>query len=166
MTTNTNIAKSGARAPNRPFTDADRAELRRLYAQGHGIIFIGVTMGRSESTIKRWSLRMGLREPAIKHPWTAEDKEILHQGLKMGISLRNIATTLGRSYNAVQVYVSCMVNASAVKRAQESAVEPQEPKPATKAHEFLPPTDDIYTMWCRAMDHVREQDRRMQNERY
>ena len=163
MTTNTNIAKSGARAPNLQFTDTDRAELRRLYAQGHGIFFIAVTMGRSESTIKRWSLRMGLREPAVKRPYTDEDKEIIHQGLKMGISLRNIATTLGRSYNAVQVYVSCMVNASAAKRVADAAAEQQDPK--TKAHKFLPPTDDIYTMWCRAMDHVREQDRRMQNER-
>ena len=150
-------AKSGARPPNRPFTDEDRAELRRLYGQGHGIIFIGVTMGRSETTIKRWALRMGLREPAVKRPYTAEDKEIIHQGLKMGISLRSIATTLGRSYNAVQVYVSCMVNASAVKRAQEAAVEPQEPNPATKAQDFLPPTADLYTLWCRAMDRVREQ---------
>ena len=151
-------AKSGARAPNRPFTDEDRAELRRLYGQGHGIIFIGVTMGRSETTVKRWAIRMGLREIARKNPWTSEDKKILHDGIKAGQSLRSIAKTLGRSYNAVQVYVSCMVNASAVKRVAEAAADQHDPTPVEKSQDFLPQTSDLYTLWCRAMDHVRAQD--------
>ena len=143
-------AKSGARAPNRPFTGDDCAELRRLYRQGHGLIFIGVEMGRSETTIKRWAARLGLREAAHKHPWTDGDKEILRQGIKSGVSLRVIAKTLDRSYNAVQVYVSNQIKVAATKRVAE---EPQ----VTAPHVFLSPPDDIYALWCRAMDHVREQ---------
>jgi hypothetical protein len=142
-------AKSGPRATSRPWSNQDSAELKRLCVAGHNTLSIAVSMGRSETTIKRWSQRLKLRSPTPKRPWTPEDEATLHHGIQSGIGLRTIALTLGRTYAAVQVHVAGRIQAAADDRAPQAAAlatEPVRPDPIVP----LKP-GDLYTTWLGAM---------------
>jgi hypothetical protein len=133
------------------FTEQEKTELRKLFAAGHKTASIAVIMGRAESTIKRWSVRMGLREKRENIKWTEADVEILKHGIKYGIPIPTIAKTLNRTPGAVALYATKMYKNGKMVRVpdppEEVAIKEQD------RHISQSPSSDLYVQWCKAMRH-------------
>ena len=87
---------------NEPWTEDETEELKQMAADGLTRADMSAQLGRSPNAIKMklQSLGLYIPKPAAK-PWTPEDEEALVKLYREGASFESLATTFGRTENAI-----------------------------------------------------------------
>jgi IS30 family transposase len=115
------------RRPNFPYNDAERAELWRLWREGQSIKTIAVRLNRSDRGLgyalhEYGGIRPAPRTRALSRLTLAQREEI-SRGISRGLSLRSIASHIGKSPSTVSREVSrnCGQRAYRAARAEQAA---------------------------------------------
>ena len=87
---------------NEPWTSDEEEELRQMAADGLSRESMSAQLGRSPNAVKMKLQSMGLYvpKPAAK-PWTPQDEDALVEMYLSGASFSLLATTFGRTENAI-----------------------------------------------------------------
>ena len=87
---------------NEPWTPDEEEELRTMAADGLSREAMSAQLGRSPNAVKMKLQSMGLYvpKPAAK-PWTPQDEDALVEMYLSGASFSLLATTFGRTENAI-----------------------------------------------------------------
>jgi hypothetical protein len=135
------------------FSEEELHLAKELLAQGHSLAFVAEALGRRETSVRRWALRLSLIRS--RRPWTQEDKKTCHEMRNRGASAQEIAEALERSSDSVNSMLSALSR-------RPKPVPPPSPKPAPPP---APPAPrDIYVAWLVAQEKVRRRvDRSVNN---
>ena len=87
---------------NEPWTPDETEELRQMAADGLSREAMSTQLGRSPNAIKMKLQSLGLYTPKpAARPWTPQDEDALVEMYLSGASFSLLATTFGRTENAI-----------------------------------------------------------------
>ena len=87
---------------NEPWTPDETEELRQMAADGLSREAMSTQLGRSPNAIKMKLQSLGLYTPKpATRPWTPQDEDALVEMYLSGASFSLLATTFGRTENAI-----------------------------------------------------------------
>lgn len=132
------------------FTEEDRVFAKTLLEQGHSFAFIADRLGRDQSVVRRWAVRLQLVRG--RRPWTDEDRA---QAIKMraqGASMKEISNALERSQGSITGLLST------VRRVQERLDLLRKKAEEKKAEALKAQAEaqrDPYVRWMVAQERLR-----------
>jgi transposase len=141
----------------KPFTEEDRVFAKTLLEQGHSFAFIADKLGRDQSVVRRWAVRLQLVR--CRRPWTEEDRAHAIAMRARGADMKVISNALERSQGSITGMLST------VKRVQEhlEMLRKKAEEEKSKALKAKEAQHDPYVRWMVAQERLRRRVDRVVN---